>query len=190
MNPTVFIGGVHGAGKTTFSRDLAPLLGASHVTAGALIRETASTSDTVTVGIGGKAVPDVDANQLLLLRGLELLKARIGSRPVLLDGHFVLLDATGAVAEIPLAVYEAIAPIAVLLVEADAGTIHRRLVKRDGEAPAVAALANLIVRERVRAEEVCASLDLPLWDVAGNVASDREAATAASRLQPILGGAR
>jgi adenylate kinase len=189
MNPTIFIGGVHGAGKTKFSKDLAPLLGASHVTASGLIRETASTSDTVTVGIGGKAVPDVDANQLLLLRGLELLKARIGSGPVLLDGHFVLLDATGEVAEIPLAVYEAIAPVAVLLVEADAKTIHARLLERDGEAPSVATLANLIVRERAHANEVCARLGLPLWDVAGDVASGSASAIAASRLQSLLGGA-
>jgi len=189
MSPTIFVGGVHGSGKTTFSKELGRLLGASHVTAGGLIRENASASDRVTVGIGGKAVPDVDANQLLLLRGLGLYRARIGPSPVLLDGHFVLLDATGTVTEIPVVVYEAIAPVAVLLVEADARTIHRRLLERDGEAPAAATLAELIVRERAHAEHVCGSLGLPLWNVAGDVAADGEAAAAASRVRSILGGA-
>jgi adenylate kinase len=175
MSPTIFIGGVHGAGKTTFSKELVRLLGASHVTAGGLIRESASSSARVTVGIGDKAVPDVDANQLLLLRGLGVFRARIGPSPVLLDGHFVLLDATGAIAEIPLAVYEVIAPCAVLLVEADAGTIRRRLLERDGEAPTSATLAELMVRERAHAEHVCAALGLPLWSIAGAVAVDREA---------------
>jgi adenylate kinase len=189
MSSTIFIGGIHGAGKTTFSKELAPLLRASHVTAGGLIRENASASYRVTVGIGGKAVPDLDANQVLLLRGLGLYRARIGPGPVLLDGHFVLLDATGAIAEIPLVVYEAIAPVAVLLVEADAGTIHGRLLERDCQAPAVATLAELMVRERAHAEQVCARLGVPLWNVAGDVTAHREAAAAASRVQSILGGA-
>jgi adenylate kinase len=189
MSSTIFVGGVHGAGKTTFGKELARLLEASHVTAGGLIRENASASDRVTAGVGAKAVPDVDANQRLLLRGLELYRARIGLGPMLIDGHFVLLDATGAIVEIPLAVYEAIAPVAVLLVEADARTIHGRLLERDGEAPAVATLAELMVRERAHAEHVCGSLGLPLWNVAGDVAADREAAAAASRVQSILGGA-
>jgi adenylate kinase len=188
MSSTIFVGGVHGAGKTTFSKELARLLQASHVTAGGLIRENASASDRVTVAVGGKSVPDVEANQLLLLRGLELYRARIGPGPVLLDGHFVLLDATGAIAEIPLVVYEAIAPVAVLLVEADAGTIHGRLLERDGEAPSMTTLTKLTVRERAHAEFVCASLGVPFWDVAGDAAADEEAAAVASRVRSILGG--
>jgi adenylate kinase len=189
MSSTIFLGGVHGAGKTTFSKELARLLQASHVTAGGLIRENASASDRVTVGVGGKAVPDVDANQLLLLRGLELYRARIGPGPVLLDGHFVLLDATGAIVEIPLVVYQAIAPVAVLLVEADAGTINGRLLERDGEAPSMATLTELMVRERAHAEFVSASLGLPFWNVAGDAAADGEAAAVASRVRSILGDA-
>lgn len=189
MSPTIFIGGVHGAGKTTFSKELARLLGASHVTAGGLIRENASASDTVTVGIGDKTVPDVDANQVLLLRGLGLLRARIGSTPLLLDGHFVLLDVTGAVAEIPLAVYEAIAPCAVLLVEADPGTIRRRLIERDGDAPAMATVTQLTVRERAHAEQVCASLGLQLWSIAGEADVAQEAVAAASHIHSLIGGA-
>ena len=118
----VFVGGIHGAGKTTVSRLLTGLLSASHITAGGLIRETASAAHTVTIGVGNKAVPDVDANQALLFAAL-LYRARIGSGPILLYGHFSLLDPGGTVIGIPLAVYEAIAPVAVLLVEAAAETV-------------------------------------------------------------------
>ena len=49
--PIVFVGGIHGVGKTTVSRLLAELLPAKHVTAGALIRATAGAQENVTVGI-------------------------------------------------------------------------------------------------------------------------------------------
>ena len=117
MSVTVFVAGIHGAGKSTICREFARLLGAFHATAGDLIRANAKATTEVTVGV--KAVPNVDANQLLLLRGLAVYQAR-NSGPLLLDGHFVLLTPDGAIAEIPVTVYEAIAPVAVLLVEADA----------------------------------------------------------------------
>src|SRR5258708_2323090 len=120
MSVTIFVAGIHGAGKSTICRELARLLGAFHATAGDLIRANANATTEVTVGV--KAVPNVDANQLLL-RGLAVYRAR-NTGLLLLDGHFVLLKPDRAIAEIPVTVYEAIAPVAVLLVEADAVTIH------------------------------------------------------------------
>jgi adenylate kinase len=120
---TVFVGGIHGVGKTTVSRALAELLSASHVTAGWLIRETAG-SETVTVGIDNKAVPDVNANQALLLQGLTMYRRRV-SGPIVLDGHFSLLEPSGSVVAIPLAIYLALAPIAVVLVEADSQVVGK-----------------------------------------------------------------
>src|SRR4051812_47409857 len=110
----VLVGGIHGAGKTTVSRLLAGLLSASHITAGGLIRATASAAHTVTVGVRDKEIAVVEANPALLLRGLNLFRARIGVGPILLDGHFSLLDPSGAVVGIPMGVYEAISPVAVL----------------------------------------------------------------------------
>jgi adenylate kinase len=189
MSSTIFVGGVHGAGKTTFAKQLAVLLDASHVTAGGLIRENAGATHTVTVGFGDKAVPDVGANQLLLLRGLDLYRRRVGPRLVLLDGHFVLLGANGTIAEIPLAVYRTIGPQAVVLVEAEAAMVRARLVARDGEAPPVATLAELAARERLHAEHVCSQLGVPLLAVAGSGDPDQEAAAAAGQLEAMLGGA-
>jgi adenylate kinase len=185
----VFVGGIHGAGKTTVSRLLAGLLSASHITAGGLIRETASVAHTVTVGVGDKAVPDVDANQALLLRGLDLYRARIGVGPILLDGHFSLLDPSGAVVGIPMAVYHAISPAAVLLVEADAQTVHDRLMRRDGAAAPLGTVSLLASRERECAEAVCAALRIPMWTIAGDTMAEQTAEAAASYLRQFLDGA-
>ena len=188
--PIVFVGGIHGVGKTTISRQLAELLGAGHVTAGALIRETADPGTTVTVGAGNKAVPHVDDNQTLLLRGLESYRARNGhtARPLLLDGHFSLLDPNGDVVEVPVEVFAAIGPVAVLLIEATHATVHRRLVERDAEAPSPERISALAHRERARATEVSVFLKVPMWIVSGEEAPEREAARAATHLRPLLVG--
>ena len=184
MSVTIFIAGIHGAGKSTISRELAKLLGASHVTAGDLIRASASATNKVTVGV--KAVPNVDANQQLLIRGLAVYRAR-NAGPLLLDGHFMLRTPDGAIAEIPVAVYQAIAPVAVLLVETDAVTIHSRLMERDKEAVPVAIITELARRERAQAERVCDDLKIPLLAVSGDAAADGAAIAAASLVRPILG---
>ena len=188
MQALVFVGGVHGAGKSSICRALAALLPASHVTAGGLIRENASNA-TVTVGSGNKAVPNVDANQLLLLRGLELHRARLDDKPILLDGHFSLLDANGGVVAIPLAVYESLAPVAVVLVEADDETVRKRRVERDGEAPLLETISLLSARERESADTVCEALGIRIINVRGDGDAEQSAGQAASALREVLEGA-
>lgn len=185
--PIIFVGGIHGAGKTTMSRPLAARLSATHVTAGALIRETAG-SETVTVGVGDKAVPDVDTNQALLLRGLDVYRRRVAG-PIVLDGHFSLLSPSGDVVAIPPAVYLAIAPTAIILVEADSQVVRDRLAERDGAAPPLTTVLLLAERERAAAEAACAALDVPMLVVRGDGMPDEAAQTAASRLRPLLSGA-
>ena len=147
--------------------------------------------ETVTVGVGNKAVPNVDANQALLIHGLESYRARNGSvtHPLLLDGHFSLLDPNGNVVEIPLEVFVTIGPVAILLVEAAQQTVHDRLVMRDADAPSLIRISASAQRERARATEVCASLDIPMWIVSGEQAPEHAAETAATHLRPLLGGA-
>jgi adenylate kinase len=180
MSVTVFVASIHGAGKSTICRELALLLGAFHVTAGDLIRVNANATTDVTVGV--KAVPNVDANQLLLLRGLVTYRAR-NKGPLLLDGHFLLLKPDRAMAEIPVAVYEAIAPVAVLLVEADSIAIHSRLMERDKEAVPIAIITEFARRERAQAARVCGNLKIPLLAVPGNDA----VIAAASLVRSVLG---
>src|ERR1700723_873908 len=107
MNPVLFVGGVHGAGKTTICRQIALAIPAAHVTAGGLIREMGSAA---AANPTDKVVSDVDANQELLLQGLERYRARIGADPIVLDGHFTLLGPDETLTEIPVIVFQKIAP--------------------------------------------------------------------------------
>ena len=187
--PLVFVGGIHGVGKTTVCRLLAELLPAEHVTAGALIRKTAMASETVVVGVGNKAVPDVARNQSLLLRGLDVYRAGAGAAPILLDGHFSLLEPSGAVVDISMSVFAALGPVAVLLIEAAHEVVYGRLVQRDSAAPPLAIISLLAERERACAIQVCAALNIPLWTASGDTVPGQAAEAAASRLRALLAGA-
>src|SRR5690348_3571107 len=115
--PIVFVGGVHGSGKTTLCKWLANHLAAAHVTAGSLIREAASAEHVVTVGAQDREVLAVTADPMVLLRCLAAYQARTSDdRPILLDGHFTLMSPEKGIVDVPSAVLAAIAPVAVLLV--------------------------------------------------------------------------
>jgi adenylate kinase len=189
--PIVFVGGVHGAGKTTLSRWLADELPAAHVTAGALIREAAVSGHVVTVGAQGKAVPDIEANQVALLRGLSVFQARRVNDPrtLLLDGHFTLLNPAGEIVEVPPGIFTAIAPVAILLIEADPAIVSERLAARAPDAPPVEVIARLAARERERATATAAALKVPIFSVAGDGSVEREGQGVVDSLQQLLGGA-
>lgn len=183
----VFVGGIHGAGKTTVSRLLGLALSASHVTAGTLIRESAGRETITSAGIGNKAVPDMHANQELLLRGLALYRARTPG-PIVLDGHFCLMKPDGTVVAVPRAVFEAIAPVAVVLIESEPAVVHTRLLGRDGAAPQLIAIGSLSERERFEARTVSMALKIPMLAVRGDVPADKASEVAASQLLPLLRG--
>lgn len=189
MTSILFVGGVHGAGKTTISSLLAERLRACHVTAGQVIRETAGANYSVTTAPGNKSVSNVDANQELLLQGLDLCKARVGRGTIILDGHFSLLTSDESVSVIPLSVFRAIAPVGVLLVESESAEIHARLLSRDPDhAPSLSVLATLSVRERLHAQTVCADLEIPMEVVRGDGVSADSAKAVIPRLQRLLQG--
>lgn len=189
--PLIFVGGIHGVGKTTLSRRVATLLGVEHVTAGDLIRAAAAPADILSGGVGGKAVPDVNANQGRLLRGLRTYRAgrqAAGTQTLglLLDGHFCLFNLAEQVTEVPFAVFDALQPVAVLLVEADPRTVARRLVVRDGDAVTVETLRALAASECARALSVATRLHVPLYRATGDKEVESSASLAATQLRPHL----
>ena len=184
--PIIFVGGVHGAGKTTITRLLADTLGVAHVTAGTLIQEQHGGSETETIEVISKAVTNIQHNQKLLLQALEARWRQDATTPILLDGHFSLFDPDGDVVVIPIEVFTAIRPTAILLVEAKHRTVHHRLLKRDTTAPSLATIVRLAWREREHATNVSASLATPMWILSGDEVPERVVATATRHLRPLL----
>jgi adenylate kinase len=183
----IFVGGIHGAGKTTVSRRLAATLSASHVTAGTLIRESA-TFESSSTQTANKTVSDVNSNQELLLRGLARYRGTV-TGALVLDGHFSLIHSSGVPVAIPMAIYIAIAPIAIVLIESDSQIVHSRLLQRDGTAPPAATISSLSECERANAHSVSEILKIPMFLVRGDIPADEAFQNAASELLPLIRGA-
>ncbi len=192
--PIIFVGGIHGAGKSTFGRRVAESLGIGHVAASTLIREAALAAEEDAPLAAGKAVANVDENQQRLIIGLTsyLRSKEHDSLPLsglILDGHFSVIDSSNRVSEISPKVFASLGIRAILLVEVDPKAAFERLLNRDGGAPPIELLTALASSEARHADFVAASLDVPVYRVSGEVDMEVSARTAAVQLQPHVRGA-
>ncbi len=150
---TVFVGGVHGVGKSHFCRSLVGKFDVEHITASSLIGRYIKHSKD-------KTVLDVEKNQLILADELSRYKTK--SRTILLDGHFCLLNENSGILDVPLGTFKAIAPQAIILLKDDPVSIVSRFSNRDGHTYCVDLIATLQAREIERANLVSQSLNIPL----------------------------
>jgi adenylate kinase len=147
----VFVGGVHGSGKSWFCTELAPVFGATHIMASELLRGRSEAS---------KAVTDIDGNQKAILQAIGALKGRTSR--VLLDGHFCLTTTAGHIQDVPIEYFQALAPRALLLLEATVSEIEHRLARRGESAFSADLISALLQRERSHATRVEETLCVPL----------------------------
>ena len=152
-NRIVFIGGVHGVGKTYFCEILADQFDAEHVTASSLIGRHVKQSKN-------KTVPDVEKNQLILAE--ELYRYKTDRCILLLDGHFCLISSTSEIKDVPLITFEAISPYAIILLKDNPSSIVTRLSQRDGQAYNLNLISALQDREHERANLVSEALKVPI----------------------------
>lgn len=152
----VFVAGVHGVGKTYMCERAGALLGVTHASASKLIREQLALPAWNT----NKLVSDIQGNQRALIAAIQ----RYGDeqRVILLDGHFLLRDASGKLTEIPNDVFASLNLAGVVLLEKELEAIRRQIAVRDGYEPDAAPLLEAMQAERHRAQEVCSKLALPL----------------------------
>lgn len=119
----IFVGGVHGVGKTSFCKRICERYDISSYTASQLISRT-------TEPLSNKKVEDVAGNQNVLLNALQEL--RVGNTWFILDGHFCLLTHDGTVARIPEPTFVELHPRAIIVLVDSEERIQGRLLARDG----------------------------------------------------------
>jgi len=101
--------------------------------------------------------------------------------PLLLDGHFCVLDQTEQICALPIEIFRLLSPVAALLLRDDVRRIQERLFTRDQKDYSAELLQRLQEAEIVHANVVCSTLQIPM-----RVLNPSERDTAASFLRSNL----
>ena len=171
--PLAFLGGLHGAGKSTLASALCSELPLEHHSASDLIRHYRPLGPT-------KSVKDVRGNQDALILALEDFRAR--GAGILLDGHFALLHESGRAVPVPIDTFARIAPVALITLAIEPEEARTRLLARDTSAPSLQQLSELQDLELNHAEAVSEALALPLL-----LLDTPDLRAAAAFLRPLVG---
>ncbi|GFZ93929.1 hypothetical protein GCM10008018_45500 [Paenibacillus marchantiophytorum] len=122
MRNLIFVGGIHGVGKSTFCTKLSDNHGIKAHSASKLI--AFKKNETFTKD---KRIQDIKSNQMYLLEALDEVESNV----FLLDGHFCLLDINGIITRIPEQTFIDISPRAIVVLIDSVKEIISRLQARD-----------------------------------------------------------
>ena len=153
----IFLGGVHGVGKSSMCAEAAQVIGLTVFGASAIIR-----AERQVPSIDSRtAVSNVAGNQELLIQGVRK-RGPESSGHFVLDGHFVLRTLDGAIERIDPAVFVALGIDYFICIQDDPQAIAARLLERDGAMHAVDEIAALQSAELDHAAYVSRELKIRL----------------------------
>lgn len=152
----IFLAGIHGVGKTYLSARLPADLGLTHASASTLILDERALTNWGT----DKLVTDVDENQVALIQAVK--RHNDAGTRLILDGHFVLLNAQGKFSPIDVKIFDSLDLDGVVLLEAEPGVIVTRIYERDRVQRDEGEIAAFMAEERRQARAVCDALYIPM----------------------------
>lgn len=152
----VFIGGIHGVGKSTICRNICKELYMEYLSASELLKWQEINSDSK-----NKKVMNIPITQNRLLLGLK--KTVKENLHYVLDGHFCLLNEENKVVDVPEETFREINPKALCLILGDVLEIKKRLETRDNKPYEYETLELLQIREMDYAKHLSKSLRVPLF---------------------------
>lgn len=150
----IFVSGVHGVGKTTFIKQLSKKISLNYYSSSDLIKRYNTTLD-----FPDKKIDNVDKNQNALLQSIKL---NINEKCFILDGHFVLLDTSNRIIDIPLETFEELNICKIILLTLDSKIIMNRLKKRNDKTLDLNVIERLQQREVSRAKSISLKLGINL----------------------------
>lgn len=155
MRKMIFIGGIHGVGKTSLCKDLATQHEIPHFSASKLI-----SNEKEEVYSLNKLIPDIEQNQDLLSNSLNRLTI---SSWFLLDGHFCLLNQSSEITRIPYETFSRISPTIIIVLTDLIGSIQERFSQRDGYQFDSNLLESFQTAEIEYAREISNQLNIPFF---------------------------
>jgi adenylate kinase len=152
----IFVGGIHGVGKSYFCEKAKTELGVQFYSASKLISNRKRSGFPKS-----KFIPDIDENQQFLIDAVNELNAT--SPRYLLDGHFCLLDGDGAITRIAAQTFSAIQPDAIVVLTESPEVIAERRQTRDEIVHSTSELEQFQSNEINYAKEIAALLSIPIY---------------------------
>lgn len=154
FNNIVFIGGIHGIGKSTLCKDICKHIEIEYLSASAILKWV-----EVSPNLKNKKVENIDYTQNRLLKGLGQTVQK--NKYYLLDGHFCLLNSNEEVCKVPRETFLGIRPILLLVVTGSIHEVNQRLLKRDGNDYPMQTLSTMQEKEITYAKEIAETLEIP-----------------------------
>lgn len=151
----IFMGGIHGVGKSTICKNLCHELNIEYLSASNLLKWSEINEE-----LSNKKVQSIPDTQDRLIEGLRntVLKDKF----YLLDGHYCLLNSDSKVLNIPLKTFIQIKPIVLNLILGDIDEIKKCLEVRDKKPYDYSLLKNFQNFELKYAEYLSKYLNIPL----------------------------
>lgn len=154
-NPSlIFVSGAHGVGKSNLCHKASVALGIRSFSASALIKSFPQ-DDKRTLAIAD--------NQEILLKSLK--KTKTIRAPLILDGHFALIDSDNNVVRIPMQTFLDIAPTQIILVIDSPEAIFQRNRNRGINHLHIELIKKLQEEEIAYAQQIANKLEIPLASV-------------------------
>jgi adenylate kinase len=152
----IFVGGVHGVGKSTCCQQASERRGFQWLTASALIKDERESA----IATRSKEVLDAVGNQELLIRGLRK-RVRSGHERIILDGHFTLLKAGGEIIVLGQDVFAQLGLERIVIFKDDPTSICNRLRERDGQEWLISAVQGHQHAEVEAGQKIASYLGIP-----------------------------
>lgn len=160
LQPRFFVGGIHGAGKSTFAKSIAAEMGLSCYSASRVISDAAAFNKNKQITAG-----EVSSNQASLVTGLKEAGWFVDGG--FLDGHFVLRAECAAPLPVAADVFAQLELDAMLVLTARPSTIVKRLKDRDGVCWDQSVVDEMQQNELLHAKTVSEQLGIPLSVIRG-----------------------
>jgi adenylate kinase len=152
----IFVGGIHGAGKSKICKDLSSILNFPFFSSSEIIKWNENNIDAA-----NKYVNDISYTQTKLIEGLNEIKKHTNS--FILDGHFCLFDKTGKPINIDFKIFNSISPNIIIVQTENIKTIQDRLLKRDNKKYDINTLKQMEIMELSNAKNVSELLKVPIF---------------------------
>ena len=151
----IFIGGIHGVGKSYFCGQVIEQLDLDYYSASELISARKNV-----VFLKDKLIPDIDDNQAYLLDAVEELNSQ--GKSYLLDGHFCLYNKNREISRITIDTFVFLKPKAIILITELPSVIVSRLNERDNIKYIEKDINDFQEAETIYAREIAKLLNIPL----------------------------